>query len=125
MTLVSLDPIRVEVQVLESEISRISAGDAARVRFAAFGEESFVGRVQTVNPVVDARPRTAKVTVLLRNPDGRILPGMYAQVTVEAQRFSDRLLVPRRAILERDRRSMDCGHSPHPAKPHTRPSRRR
>jgi hypothetical protein len=31
---------------------------------------------------------------------------MYARVSLEAQTFADRLLVPRSAILERDRRAM-------------------
>ena len=46
------------------------------------------------------------MTVLVPNPQGRILPGMYARVSLEARRFADRTLVPRAAILERDRRNM-------------------
>lgn len=105
MTVVSLDPIRVEVQVLESEVGFLSAGRHARVSFAAF-PEPFTGTVQTINPVVESGTRTARVTVVVPNPQGRILPGMYARVSLEAQRFADRVLVPRSAILERDRRTM-------------------
>jgi len=65
-----------------------------------------VGTVQTINPVVDGGTRTARVTVIVPNPGGRILPGMYARVALEAQRFDNRVLVPRSAILERDRRTM-------------------
>src|SRR5690606_32926474 len=54
----------------------------------------------------DRQTRTAKVTVSVPNPEGRILPGMYARVSLEARRFADRILVPRSAILERDRRTM-------------------
>jgi membrane fusion protein, multidrug efflux system len=106
MTLVALDPIRVEVQVLESEIGYLTPGRGAQVSFAAFPAETFAGRVLTVNPLVESGSRTARVTVLVPNPEGRILPGMYARVSLEAQRFPDRLLVPRSALLERDRRAM-------------------
>lgn len=106
MTLLSLDPIRVEVQVLESEIDRLAPGRAATVTFAAFPGETFRGRVQTLNPVVESGTRTARVTVLVDNPGGRILPGMYARVSLEARRVADRVLVPRTALLERDRRPM-------------------
>ena len=105
MTIVALDPIKVEVQVLESEVGFLSAGRRARVSFAAF-PTPFVGTVQTINPVVDGGTRTARVTVVVPNPGGRILPGMYARVALDAQRFADRVLVPRSAILERDRRTM-------------------
>lgn len=106
MTVVSLDPIRVEVQVLESEIAHLAPGRTANVSFAAFPGESFTGRVQTINPIVESGTRTARVTVLVSNPGGRILPGMYARVSLQAQRYADRILVPRSSILERDRRSM-------------------
>ena len=105
MTVVSLDPIRVEVQVLESEVGFLAPGRKARVTFAAF-PEPFSGTVETINPMVESGTRTAKVTVVVPNPQGRILPGMYARVSLEAQRFADRVLVPRSAILERDRRTM-------------------
>jgi HlyD family secretion protein len=106
MTVVDLDPIRVEVQVLESEIAHLTPGRTADVSFAAFPDERFTGRIQTLNPIVESGTRTARVTVLVPNPGGRILPGMYARVSLEARRYADRVLVPRTAVLERDRRSM-------------------
>jgi RND family efflux transporter MFP subunit len=106
MTVVDLDPIRVEVQVLESEVGFLAPGRVARVSFAAFPAEPFTGRVETINPVVESGTRTARVTVLVPNPQGRILPGMYARVSLDARRFENRVLVPRTAILERDRRTM-------------------
>jgi len=105
-TLVALDPIKVEVQVLESEVGFLGAGRRAQVSFAAFPGEKFTGTISTINPVVDQATRTARVTVLVPNPARRILPGMYASVSLEAQRFPDRVLVPRAAVLERDRRTM-------------------
>src|SRR5690606_17929379 len=106
MTIVDLDPIKVEVHVLESEIGFLAAGRKARITFAAFPSRSFEGRIETINPIVDQASRTAKVTVVVPNPDGVILPGMFAQVALDARRFPDRILVPRSAILERDRRTM-------------------
>lgn len=104
MTILDLDPIKVEVQVLEGEIGYVSAGSSASVVFSAFPNEIFTGRVATINPVVEKAPsRAARVTLLVPNPQGRILPGMYAKVAVEARKYPDRVLVPRSAILERDR----------------------
>lgn len=102
-TVVDLDPIKVEVQVLEGEVGYLQAGRSATVTLAAFPGERFTGRVQTINPVVDQTTRTARVTVLVPNPGRRILPGMYARVSLEAQRFPDRVIVPRDAVIERDR----------------------
>ena len=106
LSVVDLDPLRVEVQVLEGEVGLLAQGNRARVSFAAFPGETFVGRIEAINPVVERETRTARVTVSLPNPAGRILPGMYARVSLEARKLPDRILVPRSAVLERDRRSM-------------------
>jgi len=106
MTVAALDPIKIEVQVLEGEVAFLNPGRRARITFAAFPGEEFIGRIETINPLIDRQTRTAKVTVSVPNPAGRILPGMYARVSLEARRFPDRILVPRAAILERDRRTM-------------------
>jgi len=106
MTIVDLDPIRVEAQVLDPQVGFLTEGRRASVAFAAFPGETFQGRVVSINPLVDPVTRSARVTVLLSNPQGRIKPGMFAQVTLEARFFPDRILVPRAAILEKDRRTM-------------------
>lgn len=116
MTVVDIDPIRLQVQVLEGELAHLAPGGTAEVRFSAFPEEVFVGEIETINPLVEETTRTAKVTVLVRNPGARILPGMYARVRLEAQRIPDRVLVPRSAILERDRRTMLFVHEDGKAK---------
>jgi HlyD family secretion protein len=106
MTVIDLDPIKVEVQVLESEVGYLASGRNATILFSAFPDEVFSGTVETINPIVEQSTRTARVTVRVPNPNGRILPGMYARVSIEAREFPDRLMVPRSAILERDRRDM-------------------
>lgn len=102
VTILSMDPIRVQAQVLESEINFLTPGRPARVTFAAFPDRVFEGVIESINPLVDQQSRRARVNVRVSNPDGRILPGMYARLHLAAQRFPDRILVPRSAVLERD-----------------------
>ncbi len=101
LTVVDLDPIRVEVQVLEKDLGYLAPGRGAQVTFSAFPGERFDGQIETINPVVDPELRTGRVTVLLPNPDGRVKPGMYAEVTMDAEALPDRILVPRSAVLDR------------------------
>ena len=98
MTIVDLDPIKVEVQVLERQVGLLATGRVAQVTFAAFPGEVFLGRIETINPMIESDSRTARVTVLIPNPEARILPGMYARVSLEARRFADRILVPKNAL---------------------------
>ncbi len=106
LTIVDLDPIKVAVQVLGTEVVYLDEGRVATLDFTAFPDRPFQGVIETINPVIDPETNTARVTVHIDNADGRIKPGMYAEADLEAQQFPDRILVPRTAILETaDRRT--------------------
>lgn len=101
MTLVDIDPIRVEIGVLEREIGMLAPGRTARVSFTAFPGEVFEGSIASINPIVNPEEQAARVTVVLQNPGGRIKPGMYAEAELEARSYADRVLVPRASVLAR------------------------
>lgn len=106
MTLVDIDPIHVEVQVVEGELRWLAESSLAVVTLPAFSDTVFEGRMVSINPVVDPATRTARVTVVVPNPDGRILPGMFARVSLEGRAFEDRVMVPEEALIERDNRTL-------------------
>jgi HlyD family secretion protein len=106
LTVVDVDPIRLEVNVLESAIGYLAPGRGASVVFSALPGETYRGIIETINPLVDQKTRTARVTVRVPNPQGRILPGFYAKVQLDAERLPNRILVPKEAIIERDRRTL-------------------
>ncbi len=106
LTIIDVDPVKVSVQVLGTEVVYLDEGRTATLTFTAFPNRVFTGVIETINPVIDPQTNTARVTVLLDNRDGQIKPGMYAEADLEAQQFPDRILVPRTAILETsDRRT--------------------
>jgi RND family efflux transporter MFP subunit len=101
LTLLQLDPIKVEVNVLESDMSALAVGRRASVRFNALGGETLTAIVESVNPLVDPNTRAGRVTLTLPNPRGLILPGNYAWVSLDAEAFPELTLVPREAVLTR------------------------
>jgi RND family efflux transporter MFP subunit len=105
-TIVDLSSVDVDVQVLESEIAALDVGRDATVTFTAFPGEEVGAQVVTVNPVVDPVSHVGRVTVRLRNPGARILPGMHANVRIAGRLFEDRVSVPKEAIVERSRREV-------------------
>jgi len=106
MMLVDPDPIRVRVEVIESEISFVRQGRRAEVTFAAFPGDVFTGTIEAIDALVDADRKTLSVTVGLPNSDHRLKPGMFAQVVLDTEIFDDRLLVPVAAVLLRDDRQL-------------------
>lgn len=105
-TVVDVSSIDVDVQVLESDLAALDVGREATVRFTAFPGETFLGEILTVNPVVNPESHYGRVTVRLRNPEARILPGMHATVRIAGRLFEDRVSIPKEAIVERNRREV-------------------
>jgi membrane fusion protein (multidrug efflux system) len=102
LTVVDLDPVRVQVEVVESELRWLQEGGGAAVRLLAFPDTIHRGRIVAISPVIDPEGRMGRVTVVVSNPDGAILPGMYARVALQGRSFADRLVVPEEAIVERE-----------------------
>lgn len=77
-----LSTVWVIAEVYESEMAQVEAGQRAVVELTAYPGKTFRGTVDFVYPVVDPATRTMRVRVAVPNPDLKLLPGMYAQVTV-------------------------------------------
>jgi RND family efflux transporter MFP subunit len=80
MTVVSLDPLLVVVEVLEKDYPRLRAGQEADLRTEAWPGETFRARVARVAPVLSAETRQARVELEVANPELRLKPGMFAEV---------------------------------------------
>ena len=110
-TLLDDRPMKVEVDVLEADLPQMREGATARVAVPALatGSEAapvIEGRVHAINPMVDPAQGTARVTVALPNPDGRLVAGLFANVRLETARLQDRLVVPADAVLVRQGRDL-------------------
>ncbi len=106
LTLLDLSRVRVEVDVLESEISPLRSGRRAEVTFTALRGEVFEGAVISVNPIINSQTRTGKVRLELDNPEGRITSGMFARARIFSRDIENVLMVPHESIVERDDRTL-------------------
>jgi len=99
--MVQLQSLRFHVPVPESAVPSIKAGMTASLTFDAHPGKTFEGQVSRTSSAVDPASRTMLVEVRVANPDGRLLPGMYAQVTFRLRQESPLLLMPSNALLVR------------------------
>ncbi len=102
-----VDPgrLRIEASVLEHDLPLIRLGGQAVVIAAAAPDQPVSGRVAAILPVVDSATRAGRAVIRLGNP-GVLRHGMYADVRLEATRLSDRIVVPFKAVIERDGRPL-------------------
>ncbi len=105
-TIVNTERITVHAQVLESEIGKMRVGREVDLFFSAFPDDVVKGKVKVVSPIVNSEDKTCKVIISIENYGINIKPGMHAEVEIEADIFSDRLLVPQEAIIVRSGKKM-------------------
>jgi RND family efflux transporter MFP subunit len=104
--LVNISRIQVHATVLESEIGKMRKGREVILRFSAYPDKVFEGRVKSISPVVNPEDKTCKVIIDVANPKEEIKPGMHAEVEIAAEIHEDKLLVPQDAVLDRGGRKL-------------------
>lgn len=104
--LLNVSRLKVEVGVLENEINKIIIGSKAKLKLNAVPYKIYQGKVIHINPLVDSETKTCRVTVEIIDKDNNIKPGMFASVSIEAEILKNRILIPKEALLVRDRRNL-------------------
>lgn len=84
------------------ELSKISAGDTARVRVDAMPEVEFAATIARISPTIDPLNGTFKATATIENQDGHLAPGMFGRFNVAYEKHSGALLIPAAAVIEED-----------------------
>jgi cobalt-zinc-cadmium efflux system membrane fusion protein len=82
----------------------------ATVTVKAFPGEEFPGSVDLVGPVMEAATRTVRARMGMKNPDGKLRPGMFASVRIYLPQDAEVVTVPGSAVLEDEGRAFVFVH---------------
>jgi multidrug efflux pump subunit AcrA (membrane-fusion protein) len=99
VTLLRTNPIKLQLQVPESEVPFITQGMGVQLQVEAHRDRKFSGQVSAVNPAIDPVSRAATVEVLVENSDNALRAGMFATARIARQGGSRAVYVPRAAVL--------------------------
>jgi membrane fusion protein, multidrug efflux system len=98
VSLQELDPIRVDFPMPEQTVGKLKVGQAIELTVGAFPAEVFKGKIQSLDARVAQDTRTLLVRGSLPNKELKMLPGMFANVTVLAGEETALVTVPRIAV---------------------------
>jgi RND family efflux transporter MFP subunit len=98
-TLQQLDPIYVDFSAPEGALANLVAGEETTLAVDSQPGRSFTGKVTAIDARVSADSRNVTVRAEFANPDHKLLPGMFADVTVTTGAPIDVLSLPRTAIV--------------------------
>ena len=72
----------IEADIFEKELPMVRPDQPVTVELNAFPGETFSGSVQLIYPEINLATRTARVRFAISNEDRRLLPGMFAKVSL-------------------------------------------
>jgi cobalt-zinc-cadmium efflux system membrane fusion protein len=98
-TIADLTQVWVVCDVYENDLGEVHIGDSAEIRLNAYPDKVYRGKVADISRVLDPNLRSAKVRIVLPNPDGSLRPNMYALATFRSRKVQPRLVVPSTAIM--------------------------
>ena len=99
VTLQQLDPIYIDFALPEQSLPRLSLGQNVTVKSDANADQSFTGTIAAINSKIDEATRNIQVRATLANPDHKLLPGMFADVTVDVGTPEKFVTLPQTAIV--------------------------
>jgi len=98
VTLQALDPIFLDFFVPQQAVDRMRIGQEVTAKIDAFADQTFSGEISAINPKIDASTRNIQIRATFKNPDHKLLPGMYATIGVATGTPHNYITLPQSAI---------------------------
>ena len=98
MTLQQLDPVYVDFYLPQQALAQIKVGQRLVGKVDTFPDQPFDGEISAINSLVDAATRNVQIRGTLKNPDHRLLPGMFATVDIDSGAPQHLVTLPQTAI---------------------------
>jgi membrane fusion protein (multidrug efflux system) len=98
VTLQTIDPIYVDFNLPQKQVGSLQVGQVVNVTSDGFDGVSFPGKITAVSPKVDTTTRNVVVEATFSNPKRQLLPGMFANASVEVGDKKHYLTLPQTAI---------------------------
>lgn len=97
-TLIDDKDVFIEVGIVEKEIGKVKVGQNAKATVDTYPEIEFTGVVDNVSPVVEGKSRTQTAKIKVKNPEGKLVPGMFARVICAVYKTEGAIVIPNTAL---------------------------
>jgi membrane fusion protein (multidrug efflux system) len=98
VTLQTIDPIYIDFNLPQQQISGVSLGQPVTVLSDAYLGQSFSGKVTAIDAKVDTATRNVQIEATVANPKRLLLPGMFGRAAVDSGEKKAYLTLPQTAI---------------------------
>ncbi len=99
-TILRTNPIKLQMQVAESDVPYVSIGKAVSLEVDAYKDRRFGGTVTAINPAIDPTSRSAVVEAQIENGDNALRSGMFVTARIIRQGGNIGIFVPKSAVYD-------------------------
>ncbi len=106
--LLRVDRLKVVVGIPESDVAAVRNVSVFNITFDALGGKTVQGTRHFLSKTTDTAARLYDLKLAVENPDGEILPDMFARVDIVKREVPGALVVPRYALIDREDAAYVC-----------------
>jgi len=99
VSLQTIDPIFVNFSLPQQQLAQIQPGLTVRVTTDAFPGQVIEGHITAINPQVDTATRNVQLQATVANPEERLRPGMFVNVSLVLPVEKNVLAIPATSVL--------------------------
>jgi membrane fusion protein (multidrug efflux system) len=98
VTLQALDPIYADFYVPEQQLAVLKVGQSVAVQVDAYPGQDFTGEIAAIDAKVESDTRNVEIRAIFKNPDHKLLPGMYARIEIDTGSPEHYVTLPQSAV---------------------------
>lgn len=96
--LVNTNPLKITFSIPEKYAGEISQNSEITFTVPNIAEK-FKARIYAMEPEIETATRTLKIRAMTQNPNGKLLPGTFANIDLPLKNISDAIIIPTEAII--------------------------
>lgn len=105
VTIANLETVWILADVYEKDLAKVPSTAEVAIRVDAYADKVFKGRLTYVSDVIDPKSRSAKVRVVVQNPEGLLRLDMFARVSIPTKDQQETVAIPIDAVQQIDGQS--------------------
>jgi membrane fusion protein (multidrug efflux system) len=98
VNLEQVNPVKVDFYVPEKYLSQLQKDEQISFTITGYSND-FPGKIYAIDPKIDETTRSIHVRAMADNKEGRLLPGVFANIKIQLNHADKALMVPTEAII--------------------------
>jgi RND family efflux transporter MFP subunit len=97
------ESLMMEINLAEKNINQISKNQAVKVTNYTLPNDTLIGKITQISPIIDPETRSFKVMVSINNKQLLLRPGMFAKGEIIVASIKNTIIIPKDVVLSKHR----------------------